>query len=488
MPLLNSISALALSLAMGTALAGCTVGPDFASPAAPDVPGYAMAGDPKPSIKLVEGGTAGPWWTALSSPVLDTTVRGALDNSPTLDEADATLIQAQAALAAAQGRALPQVDMNAGATYRRANLQAFGFSGFGGVPVENPTFSLYSLGGGVVYDLDLFGGNRRRTEAAAARAEAQGWRTEAAYLTLTSNVAVQAITIATLRSAIDALEASIIDDQKTVDLIARAAELGGSTEAARIQAVTQLERDRAFLPGLQGQLAEARHALALLSGQAPGSWAPPDFDMSDFHVANTVPVSLPSELVRRRPDIRAAESDLHAATAEIGVATANLYPNISISASIAQGSKTLGNIFSYDASGWDLAAGLTAPIFHGGTLEAERQAAVAAAKAADARYRQTVLKAFSEVADALSGIATAEATITAQRRTEEHAAESLRLSRIAFQEGGGTLLDVLQGQRDLNQAKADRIRAEGQRLANIVRLFAATGADWRSAPVPQPGA
>lgn len=482
---LNRLLALSLS---GALLAGCTVGPDFASPAAPDVPGYAMAGDPTPNIKLVDGATAGPWWTALSSPVLDTTVRGALDNSPTLDEADATLTQAQAALAAAQGRALPQVDMNAGAARRRANLQAFGFGGFGDTPVENPTFSLYSLGGSVVYDLDLFGGNRRRTEAAAARAEAQGWRTEAAYLTLTANVAIQAITIATIRSAIDALEASIADDQKTVDLIAKAAELGGSTEAARIQAVTQLERDRAFLPGLQGQLAEARHALALLSGRAPGAWAPPDFDMTDFSVANAVPVSLPSALVRKRPDIRAAESDLHAATAEIGVATANLYPNISISASITQGAQSLGDIFSYDSSGWDLAAGLTAPIFHGGTLEAERQAAVAAAKAADARYRQTVLKAFAEVADALSAIATAEDTITAQRRTEEHAAKSLRLSRIAFQEGGGTLLDVLQGQRDLNQARADRIRAEGQRLAGIVRLFAATGADWRSVPVQQPGA
>lgn len=488
MPLSNKIRAATLSLGMGSALAGCTVGPDFVSPKAPGASGYAMAGDPKPtSIAISSGSAAGPWWTALSSPVLDATVRDALQNSPTLDEADAALTQARANLAAATGRALPQVDANAGAARQRVNLQSFGFNGFGDTPVENPTFPLYSLGAAVSYDLDLFGGNRRRTEAAAARAEAQGWRTEAAYLALTSNVALQAITIATLRAEIDALQSSIADDQQTVDLIAKAAELGGSTEAARIQAVTQLERDRALLPGLQGQLAQARHALALLSGRAPGAWAPPDFAIGDFK-AMAVPVSLPSELVRRRPDIRAAESELHAATADIGVATANLYPNITLSASITQSSQGLGDIFSYDSSAWTLASGLTAPIFNGGALEAERQAAVAAAQAADARYRQTVLKSFGEVADALSAIATDEATIAAQRRTEDHAAESLRLSRIAFREGGGTLLEVLQAQRDHTQAKADRVRAEGQRLADIVRLFAATGADWRSAPAPQPGA
>lgn len=489
MPQSNNLRIAALSLASGLALSGCTVGPDFVSPQAPAVSGYAMKGDPQPtSITLAAGATAGPWWTALSSPVLDTTVRSALETSPTLDEADATLAQARATLAAAQGRSLPQVDANAGAARQRVNLQSFGFSGFGDTPVENPTFPLYSLGAAVSYDLDLFGGNRRRTEAAAARAEAQGWRSEAAYLTLTANVALQAITIATLEAEIDALQSSIADDQQTVDLIAKAAELGGSTEAARIQAVTQLERDRALLPGLQGQLAQAKHALAVLSGRIPGAWSPPDFAIGDFRVAAAVPLTLPSELVRRRPDIRAAESDLHAATADIGVATANLYPDISLSASITQGSQGLGSIFSYDSSAWTLASGLTAPIFNGGTLEAERQAAVAAAQAADARYRQTVLKAFGEVADALSAIATDEATIAAQRRTEDHASESLRLSRIAFREGGGTLLEVLQAQRDHNQAKADRIRAEGQRLADIVRLFAATGADWRTAPATPPGA
>lgn len=476
------------ALALAGLLAGCTMGPDFATPTAPDVGGYQMAGDRAPSsIRLTQGATAGPWWTALSSPALDSTMQLALAGNPTLDEADATLLQAQALLAAAQGTALPQLGINAGAARNRTNLQATGFGGLPGFQLENPTFPLYSLGAAVSYDLDLFGKTKRGIEAASARAEAEGWRAEAAYLSITANVAMQAIAIAALRAEIAATEANIADDQQTVDLVTRANELGGSTQAAKLSATTQLERDRALLPPLKGQLAQARHQMALLVGQAPGNWAPPDFTMDAFKVA-AVPLAVPSELVRRRPDIRAAEAELHAATAEIGVATANLYPDLSISASLTQGAQSLSNLFSYDTSGWSLAAGLVAPVLDGGTRDAQRQAAVAAAQAADARYRQTVLKAFVEVADALQAIATAEETIEAYRRTEQSASESLRLSRIALREGGGTLLDVIQAQRDNNQASAARIRAEGERLTQIIRLFAATGADWRSVSPAKPGA
>ena len=487
MLLSNKPSLLALTAAL--LLSGCTLGPDFAAPAAPGVQSYAMKGDAAPkSIKLTAAAAAGPWWTALASPALDTTIKLALAGSPTLDEADATLAQSRALLGAAQGQALPQVSLSAGAARERANLQAAGFSSFGGISISNPTFPLYSLGGAVSYDLDLFGGQKRRIESAAAQAEAQAWRSEAAYLALTANVALQAVTVATLRAQIAALESIIADDQKTVDLVTRAADLGGMTRAATLSAQTQLEVDRAQLPALQGQLSAARHALALLAGRAPAAWSPPDFDMADFAVNTAVPLELPSTLVRKRPDILAAEADLHAATAEIGVATANLYPDIKLTASLTQGAQMLDNIFSYDSSAWSLAAGLTAPLFDGGTLEAQQQAAVAAAQAADARYRQTVLKAFVEVADALQAIATDDATIAEHKRTEAQSAESLRLARVGLQEGGGTLLDVLDAQRAHSDAVAARIRAEGQRLADIVRLFAATGADWRVAGVRPQGA
>lgn len=475
---------LVAACAAAALLSGCAaVGPDFVRPEPPKIAGYAMAGETSPQGARLdaESSAAGPWWTALGSPVLDATIRQALADSPTLAEADATLAQARNALAQARGAALPQVDVNAGVNRERANLQSFGFTSFGDVTLENPTFSLYSIGGSVGYDLDLFGGQRRRIESANAQVDAQARRADAAYLTLTANVALQAVTIATLRDQIDAVQAMIDADQANVDLVRRAAALGGSGGSAKVAASAQLEDDRTLLAPLQSQLSAARHALAELIGQAPADWAAPDFALTDFKMDAPVPVSLPSRLVRQRPDILAAEADLHAATADIGVATADLYPDIRLSASITQGALNTTDLFSYDASGWDLAAGLTAPIFHGGALRAKRQQAVDAAKAADARYRQTVLKAFVQVADALQAIAADDDAIAAYGRAQTQADERVRLAKADYEIGGGTLLDVLDAQRQAHELRSKALRAEGQRLADTVRLFAASGADWRTA-------
>lgn len=480
----TNASRLALALAATGLLGACAaVGPDFAAPQPPKTAGYAMAGDAAPAQARLDGAAAaGPWWTALGSPALDRTVRQALSDSPTLAEADATLGQAQAALAAARGGLAPQVDLTAGANRERANLQAFGFSGgFGGVALSNPTFSLYSLGGSVGYDLDLFGGRRRRVESAAAQAEAQARRADAAYLTLTGNVALQAATIAALRAQIAAVERMVAADEQNLELARRANALGGAASTAKVAAQTQLESDRTQLPGLRSQLGAARHALALLVGRAPADWTAPEFDLAEFDLDAAVPVSLPSQLVRKRPDILAAEAELHAATADVGAATADLYPDIKLTASLTQGAISPGDIFSYDSSAWNLGAGLTAPIFHGGELQARRRQAVEAVRAADARYRQTVLTAFVQVGDALQALADDGEAIAAQTRAEAQAAESLRLAKIAFDKGGGTMIDVLDAQRQLNQAQAARMRLQGQRLADLVRLFAASGADWRGA-------
>lgn len=482
--MLPSIRSPILAAGLSLSLSACAVGPDFVAPATPTATGYAMVGDATTSkVRLVDAVPPGPpWWTHFHSARLDAAIAQAMADSPTLDEADSTLGQSQAALSAVRGQAYPQLGATAGVSRERANLQAFGFTGFGDVQLENPTFALYSVGGAIRYDLDLFGGRTRRIESAAAQAEAQGWRAHAAYLALSANVAMQVITIATLSAQIEAAEATIADDERTVDLVRRANELGGATATATLSARTQLERDRALLPPLKGELAAARHALALLSGKAPANFTVPEIRLSDLAHDDPVPVRLPSSLVRMRPDIRAAEADLHAATAEIGVATANLYPNIDLSASITQGSLAPANLFAYDATAWDLAAQLTAPIFDGGTLKAQREAAIAAAKAADARYRQTVLRAFTEVADAMQAIATDEQAIEAQARTEAQATESLRLHRLAFEKGGGTLLDVLEAQRIQHEAVSARVRAEGQRLIDIVRLYAASATDARMMP------
>ena len=476
-----------LGASLSILLTACaTVGPDFKAPDAPATGGYAMAGDAAPQAARLDPATAasGPWWSALGSPELDAVIRQALAGSPTLAEADATLRQARSALAQARGEAGPQADLNAGVHRERANLQAFGFTGFGDMQLENPTFTLYSVGGGVGYDLDLFGGERRRIEGAGARAEAQARRAEAAYLSLTANVALQAVTIATLQAQIDATEQMIAADAANVELVRKANELGGSTGAARVAAQSQLEQDATLLPPLRAQLAAARHALAVLVGQAPADWTAPDFQLSHLTLAAPVPVALPSELVHRRPDILAAEADLHAATADIGVATADLYPKIRLTSSITQGSLKVGDLFGYDASGWDLGAGITAPLFNGGALKARRQQAREVAAGASARYRQTVLTAFAQVADALTALAADEDSRAAHQRSLAQADENLRLAKVAYERGGGAFLDVLDAQRRVNAGRSALAGAEGRRLADAVRLFAAAGADWRTGPTP----
>jgi NodT family efflux transporter outer membrane factor (OMF) lipoprotein len=483
-PRRSTPAALLASLGLAALAAGCAaVGPDFERPAAPSALGYLSTGETAPALVRLDPATAGagPWWTAFNSPELDSVIRQAVEGSPTLQEADATLAQARSALAQARGEAGPQVDGTAGVHRERANLQAFGFTGFGDVKLENPTFSLYSVGGGVGYDLDLFGGARRRLESAVARTQAAAQRADAAYLTLTSNVALQAVTIATLNAQIEAVEAMLKSDQDNLDLVHKAGALGGSTSGARVEAQSQLEADRALLPPLIGQRNAAKHALAMLVGKTPADWTAPDFTLADLNLTQAIPLTLPSELVRRRPDILASEAELHAATADIGVATADLYPNIKIGASLTQGSLRPGDLFSYDASAWDLGVNLTAPIFDGGALRARRQQAREIARAALARYQQTVLGAFLQVADALSALTADDEAIAGYGRALAQAAERLRLARAAYSLGGGTLLDVVDAQRQVHAAEASLVHIQGQRLADAVRLFAATGADWRLA-------
>lgn len=477
----------AVALALAVLLSGCAaVGPDFAPPSAPADVGYQMdhAGPP-PLVPASET----PWWKAFGSPALDAAIAQALTDSPTLAEADATLAQSASALAQARGERLPQIDVNGGAERRRANLQSFGFTSFGGAPVRNPTFSLYSVGGAVIYDLDLFGKERRRVESVEARMDAQSRRAQAAYLTLTANVALQAATIAAVTEEIEAVESMIAADQAEVDLVGRAIAIGGATQTARLSAQSKLEEDRAKSPPLRKELAAARNALAQLVGHAPATWSAPRFRLSDFAGVAEAPLALPSALVRSRPDILAAEADLHAATAEIGVATADLYPDIRLTASFAQGALQPENLFSYDSTAWSLGAGLTAPIFHGGALRARRDQAVMAAQAADARYRQTVLAAFVQVADALDALEADRTAIATFERAAAQAQDRLRLARLAVKKGGGTLHQVYDAERQLHEVQADARRADGRRLADTVRLFAATGADWRaSAAEPLPAA
>lgn len=474
----------AVALAGMIALGGCAaVGPDFKPPEGPtgaSAAGYAMAGDP-----VWAGGrldpqarTAGPWWQAFGSPELDETIRQALAGSPDVAEARATLERYQALARAEAGAQAPQVSANADAQRERINTQSFGFSfpGFG-----NPTINLFSIGTGVTYDLDLFGGQRRRREQAQARADQAAREADAAFLALSGNVAVQAMRVAGLRAEIAATEAVVAADRRTLEMVRRAQAAGGEAPSAATGATAQLAEDEALLPPLRRRLDAARHQLALLAGRSPADWTAPDFDLAGLKVPSGVPVSLPSTLVRSRPDILAAEAELHAATAAVGVAVADQYPDLRLSANLTQGALKPENLFDYSASGWSLLAGVSAPIFDGGQLKGRRRAAEAEARAALARYQQTVLRAFVQVADVLAALAADDQRIEALTRAQAAAEASAHDAEAAYRLGGAALVELVDAQRRLSRARRALAEAEGQRLEDVVELYAATAADWRPA-------
>jgi len=474
--------------ACALALAACaTVGPDFKPPEGPKgaaAAGYAMAGDiAAPGVRLSpEARVAGPWWQAFGSPELDGAIRQALADSPTLAQARATLEKAQAQARATRGAQLLQADAITSAQRQRINLAAFGFQGFPGLPpVGNPTINLFQVGGSVSYDLDLFGGRKRATEEANAKAQAAARQADAAYLSLSGNMAIQAMRIASLRGQIAAAREIVADDRRIIDMVQRAEAAGGQAHSALSIGVAQLAEDEALIPPLQRDLDAARHQMALLVGKSPAEWAAPDFDLARMTAPAEVPVTLPAHLIRNRPDILAAEADLHAATAAVGVAVAAQYPDVRLSGSLTQEAVSPGNVFETKSAAWNVLAGLTAPVFHGGTLKAQRRAAEADVRISLARYQQTVLTAFVQVSDVLSDLGGDQQAITSLQLANRAAEAGAQDAQNALRLGGGPLLDVVQAQRTLSRARRALVEAEGRRMTDLVALYAATAADWRAA-------
>ena len=475
----------ALVAASAAGLSACaTVGPDFKAPSPPTgaaAAAYAMAGDPSAAgVSLrPDARIAGPWWQALGSSELNAAIDVALAGSPTLAEARATLEVAQAQAAVARGAQSVQADLTATPQRERINTQSFGVTGF-----PSPTINLFSIGGSVSYDLDLFGGRRRATEAADARAERAARQADAAYLTLTGNMALQAMRIAGLRAQISAVRDVVRGDAEVLEMVRRAQAAGGEAQSASASGSAQLAQDEALIPPLERDLAAARHQMALLAGKSPAEWTAPDFDLTRLPAPRDIPLSLPSDLVRGRPDILAAQAEMHAATAAIGVAVADQYPDIRLTAALTQGAIKPENLFNYSSSGWNLLAAGAAPIFHGGRLRAERQAAEAQARAALARYQETVLRAFVQVSDVLSNLGGDQRAIDALQRAVDAAQANRDDALTAFRLGGGSRLEAVNSQRILARAQRSLAQAQGQRMGDIVQLYAATATDWRAGGKP----
>lgn len=470
-----------LGLGVSALLLGCTVGPDFTPPQAPSETGYNATGlpdlttpaDAGPPQHIVLGKEiSGAWWKLFRSPPLDDVLAQAVAGNRTLAAAQASLAQAQEAVNQAAGGLYPQVDFGASAVRQKFSYQAVGLN-------QPPKiFNLFMLGPTVGYDLDPFGATRRRIEQQQALAEAQADQLKAVYLTLTGNAATQALAIASVRAQIKATEDIIADDEDNLRLVRDEVNAGAATDLDIDSATSQLATDRTLLPPLRQQLSVARHALAILVGKPPADWTPPDFDLAELSLPEELPVSLPSKLVHQRPDVRQAEAQLHAASAAIGVATAALYPDIKLSASMTQEALSPDHLFAAAGNVWSLGAQLAAPIFHGGELEAQRRGTEDAFQAALASYEQTVLQSFGQVADVLEALAHDAEFLVAQRRALDASEASLRLTRSSYSLGNSSLLQVLDAQRLDEQARLGYVRAEAQRYLDTVQLFVAMGGGW----------
>ncbi len=395
-------------------LSACAVGPNFERPRPPTPVAYRVpdesleSGTPltsesisSPSQQQLILGTnpAAQWWTAFGSRELDAVVGKAITRNRTLAAAQASVAEARELVKAEAGSLYPQVSLNGGAGRQSYGKQFLGSSAF-----AVPPFTYVAAGATVQYQLDYTGGIARSVEQRAAAAQFQKSEADATFLSLTGGIVTQAMQIAATRAEIAAVSELLSEDRNNLNLVRTAFANRSVSRVDVLTAESQLAADEALLPPLRQQLSVASHALAVLSGYAPGEWKPPDFSLSELRMPKELPLSLPSELAHRRPDVLAAEAQLHAATAAVGVATANLYPQITLTATGGWQSLPSQTLFTQSNTAWSLISGLTAPLFNGGTLRAERRAALDELRASEARYQEVVLESFGQVADVLDAL------------------------------------------------------------------------------------
>jgi len=455
----------------GVVLAGCTVGPNFQPPtpaaknAFPDRSlGQAGTTDVEQTTAL--GVEIGDWWTLLGSPKLDQLVNEALSRNWSLTSREAMLAQARKQLAGVRGENYPAIG-----AVGQAGQTRIGATAFGPNALAFPIFSAYAAGLTASYDPDIFGGRRRRLEATAAGVDEDIDERDAATLTLIANVSLQSIQIAVTNREIALAQGVVAADQQTLDLVDRAHAAGAAPNTDVLQAEAQRDHDRALLPALRQRLETARDTLATLVGRSPADWTAPDFTLGDFSLPASLPGVIPSELAHRRPDILAAEARLHGASAAIGVATADLYPRVDLSAAVSEAGLFAGP----SETAWNMIGGAAAPIFNGGRLRAAKSAAQAAYRARFADYQQVVVSALGQIADLLNALANDADTLAAQESAVASASRSLDLSRQGYAAGGADLTRVLDAQRLRDQADEGAVEATGARLADTVKLFLALG-------------
>lgn len=469
-------------------VAGCAVGPNFKKPPAPHVSGYTPRSLTSPTVATaVAGGHAqsfvegadipGDWWKLFHSEALNNLISQALTNNPDLKSAQAALAQAHETMLAGRGAYWPSAIGSFSATRSKTSRE------ISPTPANNALyFSLYTPQVSVSYVPDVFGLNRRTVESLKAQENAARFALIATHVTLSANVVSAAIQEASLRAQIAATRQLIELNSHMLGILRDQFTNGYASQLDVAAQESQLAQINATLPPLIQQLAQQRDLLAVLAGRFPSESLPEKFSLRNLHLPEELPVSLPSQLVEQRPDVRQAEENLHAASAQVGIAAANRLPNITLTADAGTMALEAGKIFSGGAGFWDLGASLTQPIFEGGTLLHNERAARAAYTQAAEQYRSTVLTAFQNVADTLAALQT-DATALKTAMTAAKAAQvTLNLTRQQSEAGYSSYLQLLAAEQAYQQTQLNLVQAQATRFADTAALFQALGGGWWHRP------
>lgn len=477
--------------AIAASVSGCAVGPNFTPPAAPDVAGYLPGKLDSPNVgpgaprvagqHFVTGAAVSArWWSAFRSQPLDDLVRQAVDHNPNLQAAEAAIRVAQFNALAQRGLFFPQVTGNS-----TSSKQLFSHAGsvfgadLGSVPQTQ--YSLVTNQLTVSFVPDIWGGNLRVVENLDSVTEQQLFQLEAAYLTLASNVVTAAIQEASLRGQIAATQRIIGIERNLLDILKRQFSFGQAAQADVLAQDAALAAAEQLLPPLEKQLAQQRDLLTALAGQLSADEIAQKFDLAHFKLPENLPVSLPSKLVDQRPDVKAAEANMHAASAQVGVTIAARLPNLVLSANGGSTAYNFAQSFAPGTGFYTLAVAATAPIFDGFTLYNRQKAAEAALDQAEAQYRATVITAFQNVADALRALQSDARAVKAARRAEDTAKASLDIVQKQLNAGQVNQLAVLNAQQTYLTASVIRVQTEANRLSDTAALFMALGGSWPAA-------
>lgn len=465
-------------------LVGCAAGPDFHRPAAPAGGGHLDSREG--ALQGVEGIAAGQtqrfdegadipgdWWALFHSESLNVLIEQALRNNPDLKAAQAALAAARESALAQRGSFFPSISAGVAAARSKTSEQLS--------PTPNSGdlyFNLFTSQVGVSYVPDVFGLNRRTMEFAQAEAEQQRWALVATHLALSGNVAVAAVQEASLRAQIDAANRMVNIDAQMLEIVRTRMDRGYASRLDVAAQEAQLAQARQALPALQRALGEQRTLLAALVGDLPGDGEPPQVELVDLRLPENLPLSLPSQLIEQRPDIRQAEENLHAASAEVGIAVANRLPNFAITADIGSTALDAGRLFGGGTTFWDFGAGIAQPIFEGGALQHKERAARAAYIQAEEQYRGAVVAAFKNVADALGALRQDASALQAAAATVDAARATLELTRRQSTVGSVDTLAVLNAELSYRQAELGLAQAEASRCSDTAALFQALGGGW----------